>query len=272
VLFGRPQSSCHRQKVSRAHRVFPTHISGSSCNFRFVFSRSCFRFGFSKQGVNLDFPCRNWRPALPCVVLFVCSRVVRVLWFGLCDFVWVWSFAGWIPGVLLSHRIESLEDLWSKSFSRGSFPNTPIKFSVKCLRGDKLFFESILPRLRTRRILPGLKTGPILLVRFVRFYQGWELVRFYQGWKLVRIDLSVFLRAEGMPNFEVWDIGQVTVSNFDWLSFILLWSPSPVLEGCPEVGINDVSASVDITHSFFIRVCRTCFSTIGRKMIHLLAC
>jgi hypothetical protein len=43
-------------------------------------------------------------------------------------------------GVLLSHRIKSLEDLWSKSFSRGSFPNTPTKCSVKCLREDKLFF------------------------------------------------------------------------------------------------------------------------------------
>jgi hypothetical protein len=44
---------------------------------------------------------------------------------------------------VLSHRIKSLEDLWSKSFSCGSFPNTPIKCSVKYLRGDKLFFESI---------------------------------------------------------------------------------------------------------------------------------
>jgi hypothetical protein len=43
----------------------------------------------------------------------------------------------------LSHRIESLEDLWSKSFSRGSFPNTPTRCSVKCLRGGKLFFELI---------------------------------------------------------------------------------------------------------------------------------
>jgi hypothetical protein len=85
--------------------------------------------------------------------------------------VFVRIVAGDSPGALLSHRIESLEDLWSKSFSRGSFPNTPTRCSVKCLRGDKLFFESILPRLRTRRILPGLKTGPILLVCFVRFYQ-----------------------------------------------------------------------------------------------------
>jgi hypothetical protein len=98
--------------------------------------------------------------------------------------------------------------LWSKSFSRGSFPNTPTKCSVKCLRGDKLFLESILSGLRTCPfcpilpvgfsraenlsvlsdftsqilsglrtspfcpILPGLKTGMFLLVRFVRFYQG----------------------------------------------------------------------------------------------------
>jgi hypothetical protein len=39
----------------------------------------------------------------------------------------------------------------------------------------------ILPSLRTYPILLGLKTGPILLVRFARFYQGYELVCFYQG-------------------------------------------------------------------------------------------
>jgi hypothetical protein len=32
-------------------------------------------------------------------------------------------------------------------------------------------------------------------------------------------DLSVFPKAEGMSDFQVWDIGQVTVSNFDWLPF-----------------------------------------------------
>jgi hypothetical protein len=26
-----------------------------------------------------------------------------------------------------------------------------------------------------------------------------------------------------------WDIGQVPLKNFDWLSFTPLWSPSPVL-------------------------------------------
>jgi hypothetical protein len=43
-------------------------------------------------------------------------------------------------------------------------------------------------------------------------------------------DLSIFPKAEGVSNFQVWDIGQVTVSNFDWLSFTPLWSPSPVLQ------------------------------------------
>jgi hypothetical protein len=32
-------------------------------------------------------------------------------------------------------------------------------------------------------------------------------------------DLSVFPKAEGVSDFQVWDIGQVTVSNFDWLPF-----------------------------------------------------
>jgi hypothetical protein len=32
-------------------------------------------------------------------------------------------------------------------------------------------------------------------------------------------DLSIFLKAEGVSDFQVWDIGQVTVSNFDWLPF-----------------------------------------------------
>jgi hypothetical protein len=56
-------------------------------------------------------------------------------------------------------------------------------------------------------------------------------------------DLSVFLKAEGVSDFEVWDIGQVTVSNFDWLPFTLLWSPSPILQLVSEpvwspVGFN----------------------------------
>jgi hypothetical protein len=38
--------------------------------------------------------------------------------------------------------------------------------------------------------------------------------------------------AEGVSDFEVWNIGQVTMSNFDWLPFTSLWSPSPVLQIC----------------------------------------
>jgi hypothetical protein len=92
---------------------------------------------------------------------------------------------------------------------------------VKYLRGDKLFFESILPRLRTRRILPGLKIGPILLVCFVRFYQS-DFTR-AENW------------AEGVSDFEVWDIGQVTVSNFDWLPF----NPPPLVTfSGPSIGIR----------------------------------
>jgi hypothetical protein len=33
-----------------------------------------------------------------------------------------------------------------------------------------------------------------------------------------------------VSDFEVWDIGQVIVSNFDWLPFTPLWSSSPVLQ------------------------------------------
>jgi hypothetical protein len=32
-------------------------------------------------------------------------------------------------------------------------------------------------------------------------------------------DLSVFPKAKGVSDFQVWYIGQVTVSNFDWLPF-----------------------------------------------------
>jgi hypothetical protein len=66
--------------------------------------------------------------------------------------------------VLLSHRIESLEDLWSKSFSRGSFSNTPTRCSVKCLRGYKLFstrffssisHEALLAPFRVSAVVPS---------------------------------------------------------------------------------------------------------------------
>jgi hypothetical protein len=30
---------------------------------------------------------------------------------------------------------------------------------------------------------------------------------------------SDFTRAKGVSDFKVWDIGQITVSNFDWLPF-----------------------------------------------------
>jgi hypothetical protein len=42
-------------------------------------------------------------------------------------------------------------------------------------------------------------------------------------------DLSIFPKAEDLSDFQVWDIGQVHVSNFDWLPFTPLWSPSLVL-------------------------------------------
>jgi hypothetical protein len=57
--------------------------------------------------------------------------------------VFVRIVAGDSPGVPLSHHIESLEDLWSKSFSRGSFSNTLTMCSVKCLRGDKLVLSRV---------------------------------------------------------------------------------------------------------------------------------
>jgi hypothetical protein len=47
-------------------------------------------------------------------------------------------------------------------------------------------------------------------------------------------DLSVFLKAEGESDFEVWDIGQVTVSNFDWLPF----TPPLVAFSGPSISIR----------------------------------
>jgi hypothetical protein len=47
-------------------------------------------------------------------------------------------------------------------------------------------------------------------------------------------DLSVFLKAEGVSDFQVWDIGQVTVSNFDWLPFT---HPLVAFSG-PSIGIR----------------------------------
>jgi hypothetical protein len=45
---------------------------------------------------------------------------------------------------LLSCRIKKLEESWSKSFSSGSFLNTPTRCSMKCPRGDKLFLSRVL--------------------------------------------------------------------------------------------------------------------------------
>jgi hypothetical protein len=47
-------------------------------------------------------------------------------------------------------------------------------------------------------------------------------------------DLSVFPKAEDVSDFQVWDIGQVTVSNFDWLSF----TPPLVTFSGPSIGIR----------------------------------
>jgi hypothetical protein len=48
-------------------------------------------------------------------------------------------------------------------------------------------------------------------------------------------DLSIFLKAEGMSDFQVWDIGQVTVSNFDWHPF----TPPPLVAfSGPSIGIR----------------------------------
>jgi hypothetical protein len=47
------------------------------------------------------------------------------------------------PGCAIEPPDRKSQVLWSKWFSRGSFSNTPTRCSVKCLRGYKLFFESI---------------------------------------------------------------------------------------------------------------------------------
>jgi hypothetical protein len=44
---------------------------------------------------------------------------------------------------------------------------------------------------------------------------------------------SDFTRAEGVSDFEVWDIGQVTVSNFDWLPF----TPPLVIFSGPSINM-----------------------------------
>jgi hypothetical protein len=67
-------------------------------------------------------------------------------------------------------------------------------------------FCPILPSLRTYPMLPGLKTGLIWLVRFVRFYQAANLSDFTraENWSVLpdstkAANLSIFTRAENFP-------------------------------------------------------------------------
>jgi hypothetical protein len=123
--------------------------------------------------------------------------------------------------------------------------------------GAGLVHSSILVRFASLRVFgpPSICTGPVcpcpfpaLKPRFSRFDL---LVRFPKAEDLsvraalqdlsifpkaedlsiraARQDLSVFPKAEDLSDFQVWDIGQVPVSNFDWIPFTPLWSPSPVL-------------------------------------------
>jgi hypothetical protein len=79
-----------------------------------------------------QFACRTFRR-------FVFFSAVHRFPFSHC----LWIVVGWKPVLLLSHQIKSLKDSWSKSFFHSSFTNTRTSCSVKCLRGDKLFFELI---------------------------------------------------------------------------------------------------------------------------------
>jgi hypothetical protein len=45
--------------------------------------------------------------------------------------------------MILESPAKRLEDLWFKLLSRSDFLNALIRCSVKCLRGYKLFFDSI---------------------------------------------------------------------------------------------------------------------------------
>jgi hypothetical protein len=47
-------------------------------------------------------------------------------------------------------------------------------------------------------------------------------------------DLSIFRKVEGVSDFQVWDIGQVTVSNFDCLPF----TPPLVAFSGPSIDIR----------------------------------
>jgi hypothetical protein len=81
----------------------------------------------------------------------------------------------------------------------------------------------VFPRVKTCPFCPRLRTCPNLVVCSCLS------------------DLSVFPKAEDLSDFQVWDIGQVTVSNFDWLPFTPLWSPSPVLQLVSEPVWSPVS-------------------------------
>jgi hypothetical protein len=63
------------------------------------------------------------------------------------------------------------------------------------------------PRLRTCPFVPLARTCPF-------FPKAEDL-----SVRAARQDLSVFPKTEDLSNFQVWDIGQVPVSNFDWLPF-----------------------------------------------------
>jgi hypothetical protein len=64
--------------------------------------------------------------------------------------------------VLLSDRIESIEYLWSKSFSRGSFPNTPTSCSVKYLRGYKLFLTRFFSSISHKALLAPFRVSAVV--------------------------------------------------------------------------------------------------------------
>jgi hypothetical protein len=82
-----------------------------------------------------QFACRTFSQVLQAICFLLCRSSISI--FPL------WIVVGWKPVLLLSHQIKSLKDSWSKLFFRGSFMNTSTSCSVKYLRGDKLFFESI---------------------------------------------------------------------------------------------------------------------------------
>jgi hypothetical protein len=94
--------------------------------------------------------------------------------------------------------------------------------SVRAARQDLSIFPkaedlSVFPKAEDLSVFPKAKD---LSVRATRL----DLFIFRKA-----EDLSVFPKAKDLSDFQVWDIGQVHVSNFDWLPFTPLWSPSLVL-------------------------------------------